>query len=270
MNSNSTYNYLEKYLHELQSEGVYSFTLEEIKNRFLVTPEAIKKSLQRLKLKNRIARIRYGFYVIIPPEYSAAGILPTTFYIEKLMNFLQRDYYAGLLSAAMLHGVSHQQPQRFFIMTHKPYLRDIENDKVRIKFPIKKSWVSNDIISMKTETGYIKVSTPEMTALDLVLYHDIAGGFNRVVTLLDELAEFIDGHKLVNTTKRFGQISTIQRLGYLLDNVLSRKEKSNQLYDWLKDQVFFPVLLRPGTYHRNMKVNNRWKVIKNVTPKSDL
>src|SRR5437867_75347 len=109
------YNYIESWIKELQSEGKYSFTFDGLNERFEIGPEALKKSLQRLLRKGKVARLRKEFYLIIPPEYSSKGILPTLFYVNDLMKFLKRDYYVGLLSAAMLHGAAHQQPQDFFI-----------------------------------------------------------------------------------------------------------------------------------------------------------
>ena len=41
----------------------------------------------------------------------------------------------------------------------------------------------------KTQTGYINVSCPELTAVDLVENEKSVGGLNRVCTVLNELAE---------------------------------------------------------------------------------
>lgn len=73
---NINYNYAGSYLLELQSRGIYWFFPEELRKKFNASSNAIKKALQRLGAKNKIARIRKEFYVIIPPEYVAMGILP--------------------------------------------------------------------------------------------------------------------------------------------------------------------------------------------------
>ncbi len=182
---NINYNYAENYLLERQSQGIYWFFPKELRKKFNASPNAIKKALQRLNAKNKIARIRKEFYVIIPPEYAGSGILPPSLYIDALMKFLKRDYYVGLYSAAALHGASHQQPQSFSVVTKLPFLRDIKNRKVSIHFTIKKSWNKKDIAEKKTDTGYIKISSPELTALDVVYFADNVGGLNRVATILD-------------------------------------------------------------------------------------
>ncbi|TAL59890.1 MAG: hypothetical protein EPN85_08450 [Bacteroidetes bacterium] len=264
------YNYVENYLLAQQAKGIYWFVPDELCKAFQASPNAIKKTLQRLHAKKKVVRIRREFYVIIPPEYSATGILPASLYIHALMKFLKRDYYVGLYSAAALHGASHQQPQDFCVVTKKPFLRNIRNKKVVIHFAIKKEWDSKDVIEKKSDTGYIKVSSPELTALDVVYFQDNVGGLNRVATILDELAEEINSEKLTETAGRYGQIATVQRLGYFLEEVLQHKDKTEPLYNWLKKQVDYPVFLKAGKKIKRMNTNNRWKVIKNFSPESDL
>lgn len=270
MSTATSYNYIENYLDQQQSRGIYSFTTDELNDKFKASPSAIIKALQRLKLKGKIAQIRKEFYVIVTPEYSHRGIMPVWNYVDALMKYLKRDYYVGLLNAAAMHGAAHQQPQEFFVIMEKPPLRDIINKKVVIHFSVKKEWDKAEIIEKKTETGYVKVSSPELTALDLVFFQDSIGGLSRLATLLDELAEVIDAAKLANAAKRYGQITTIQRLGFMLEKVLNYREKSDPLFDWLTEQKYFPVLLQPGKKAKNTKTNNRWKIIKNASPKSDL
>lgn len=267
----ASYKYLEELTNELRSKGRYTFTLAELRNHFDLTDEALKKALQRLKKKKEVALVRKEFYVIVPPEYRSRGILPTTLFIADLMKFLNRNYYTALLNAAAFYGAAHQQPQEFYVVTTKPTLRGIHNSKVRINFCYKKNWASEDIIERKIETGYLKVSSPELTALDLVFYFDRIGGFNRIATILDELSEQINAEKLVRTAERFHQVSTVQRLGYLLDEILGKKELAIPLSDYLKTIKHFPVLLRPQKEKpATMTTGNAWKVVPNIEIETDL
>jgi len=43
----ATYNYLDKYLIEIRAEGRYSFTTEELKNQFSLSPNALNQILYR-------------------------------------------------------------------------------------------------------------------------------------------------------------------------------------------------------------------------------
>jgi predicted transcriptional regulator of viral defense system len=265
------YRYLEDFLNKLRSKGRYSFSLPELRTRFPISDEAVKKALQRLKKKKEIALVRKEFYVIVTPEYISRGILPPSLFIADMMKFLQKDYYVGLLNAAAFYGAAHQQPQDFSVITSKPSLREIKSDKLKINFYTKKSWAREDIIQKKVETGYLQVSSPELTALDLVFYFDQAGGFNRIATVLEELSETIDAIKLAETAKRFCQIAAVQRLGFLLDEILQHKELAMPLSDYLKTVNHFPVLLRPQKQKpENMVTGNLWKVVPNIQIEPDL
>jgi predicted transcriptional regulator of viral defense system len=265
------YGYLEDFISELRSNGKYAFSLEEVRNKYNQSDEAIKKALQRLKSKQGIAIVRKEFYVIVPPEYRSKGILPPSLFISELMRFLKRDYYVGVINAAAFYGAAHQQPQDFSVITSKPTLRGIHNNNLKINFYTKKQWAKEDIIQRKVETGFIQVSSPELTALDLVFFFDEVGGFNRIVTILEELSESMDAQKLAETAKRFYQITTVQRLGFLLDNVLQNQELSRPLAEYIKTIKHYPVVLRPQKEKLESKITgNEWKVIQNIEIETDL
>lgn len=264
------YGYLENFINELRSNGRYAFSLPEVRSQFEQSDEAIKKALQRLKKKKEIALIRNEFYVVITPEYRSKGTLPPSLFIADLMKFLGKDYYVGLLNAAAYYGAAHQQPQSFSIITEKPSLRNINHDNLKINFYIKKEWDKLDIIQKKVDTGYINVSSPELTALDLVYYFDQAGGLNRVATVLEELCESIDASKMLDLAKRYSPITAVQRLGFLLEEILSMRHLSDPIKDYLKTVNYFPVLLRPQKEKPEMITGNDWKVVQNLKIETDL
>lgn len=203
-----SHNYLEKYIDNVRSVGRYSFTLEELQNEFNISYRALKQNLYRLKSKNEIAQVRQGFYVIIPPEYSNQGMLPPYLFIDDLMESLNKPYYVALLSAAALHGAAHQQPMEYFVIVRTPAPRSIHNKKLKISFFSKSSWEQGDIVKKTTNAGYMNVSSPELTALDLLNYtHKI--GLNRATTVLQELAQIMKVSALVRTASRC-QIAAIQ------------------------------------------------------------
>ena len=55
--------------------------------------------------------------MVVPLEYREAGCPPASWFIQPLMDFLDRPYYVGLLSAAAIHGAAHQQPMVFQVIT---------------------------------------------------------------------------------------------------------------------------------------------------------
>lgn len=267
---NSEYAYLKNFIDSLRSNGRYTFTLEEVRANFQQSEEAIKKALQRLKRKKEIAQIRSGFYVIVTPEYRSKGTLPPSLFVADLMKYLEKDYYVGLLNAAAYYGAAHQQPQSYSIITKSPALRSINTVNQKINFYIKKDWSTEDVIQKKVDTGYINISSAELTALDLVNYFGNAGGLNRVATVLEELSESIKEDKLLETVKRYTPLTTVQRLGFLLENVLGFAHLGEPIKDYLKTVNFFPVLLRPQKERLDMITGNDWKVVPNIEIETDL
>ena len=267
MNSSQlSYNYLEKYLTEVRSQGRYAFTVGELKNNFNVSGQALQQNLFRLKRKKEIAFIRQGFYVVIPPEYSKLGMLPPYLFIDDLMKSLDKPYYVGLLSAAALHGAAHQQPTGYTVITQIPPPRSIE--KLKIIFFSKQEFLQDGIIRKNTPAGYINVSSPELTALDFFNYiHKF--GINRITTILQELSEEMKPSRLQKIAVQYPITAALQRLGYILEKETTSEKLSDTLWKTLNKRVFFPVPLSPQKGKKG-KIDSRWKVIINMEIESDL
>ncbi len=262
MTKKFTYNYLEDFVNKIRAKGRYVFSLNEVKNEFQISDQAIKKSLSRLKSKNRIARIGKGFYAIITPEYSSFSMVPPHLFIDDMMKELDRRYYVGVLSAAALYGAGHQQPMEYFVITEKPALRDIEVKNLRINFLTKKEWSPDDVVDKKTDAGYMKVSSPELTALDLIYYSQF--GLNRVFTILSELVEEMKASTLAMTARTYPQIAALQRLGYLLDKELHEDKLSEALFKTLQAKTYYPIALASDKDKKG-EIDPRWKMIVNTT-----
>ena len=264
----TTYNYLEDYLNKILSKGRHAFTLNEVKDAFPVSEKAIAQSMYRLTAKKKIAQIRKGFYAIITPEYSIQGMVPVHLFIDDLMKSLDRNYYVGLFSAAALHGAAHQQPMEYFVITENPPLRTIKNQKLKLNFFVKKDWQEKDIIQKKTEAGYIPVSSPELTALDLFVYLDKIG-INRIATIISELAEEMNASRLADTAQRYPQTSAIQKLGYLLDKEMDQPELANALLRELKMRRVRNIPLATGKQDIGIK-DEIWRISVNTTIDMDI
>jgi len=258
------YNYIEDYLLTVRSKGCFTVTQNELLEKFNISPKALNQSLFRLKSKNQIAQIRKEFYAIIPPEYSQQGMLPVYLFADDLMKSLKKNYYLGLYSAAAIHGAGHQQPMESQIIIERPALRQIKNDKLSIRFFTRNKWNIVDIIDKKTDAGYVKVSSPELTALDLVLYSSKIGGINRLLPILQDLAEIIKPSKLYRTAKQYNQITIVQRLGFLLNIVIGSVELSASLKKLLNESNYKIIPLSIARKNKEGEVNNDWKVIINI------
>jgi hypothetical protein len=112
-------------------------------------------------------------------------------------------------------GASHQAVM-FHAITNK-LLPDIEARRTRIVFSYRKDMaaVLAGIEDRKTQSGYMKLSSPELTALDLVRYPQSGAGLDNIATVLSELAERLQPEKLVIPCGAFEK-AVVQRLGHLL------------------------------------------------------
>jgi len=258
---------IKDYIHDLQKRGVFAFTLHEIRENFPSFSEiAIKSALRRISDNNAIISVRKGFYAIIPVGYALRGTVPPELYIDNLMKYLCRPYYVGLLSAASYYGAAHQQPQAFSVVTMFPPLRDTAKKGVYINFiatrrKIPQKWLR----PFRTESGDIQVSKPELTAADLITHQKEIGGLNRAATILSELIETLDFKLLDKQFFNFIPISTIQRLGYLLECVLEQFRLAEKLY--VKAHAykckFQKIPLKQNNKKGHFAVNMRWKIIIN-------
>jgi len=250
----------------LQARGRYTFTRETATRAVGSSAVAMEAGLRRLKTRRRLASPRRGFHVIVPVEYREAGCPPATWFIDELMRYLAQPYYVGLLSAASVHGAAHQQPMVFQVVTDRP-TRPARAGRVRISFHMSRSVESVQVAKVQTETGTMRVSTPEATAFDLVRFADAGGHLGNVATVLAELAERLAPRTLVGVASLYS-VPDVQRLGYLLDLVRER-ELADALAQWLAERRFRPVLLARGQAVRRAKPDPRWRVLPNAEVEAD-
>lgn len=121
--------------------------------------------------------------------------------------------------------------------------------------------------TMNTQTGTLVLSTPEATALDLVRHASGCGGLQNVATVLRELAERIDGQRLVSASHGVERTVT-QRLGWLLDH-LGTGEIAVPLAQSLATGPVFPTPLRTDLPTGGTAPDPRWGVIANTGIEAD-
>jgi predicted transcriptional regulator of viral defense system len=255
------HNRLSELVDSYQATGRYVFTRDQALKALGVSDGALKKAVQRLVVKGRIAVPRRGFFVIAPIEYRETGAPPPSWFIDDLMKFLGQPYYVGLLSAAALHGAAHQQPQEFQVVTNKQ-LRSVTAGRARVRFFRKLHLGRTPTLEMKTETGVMRVATPEATALDLLRYLEGVGHLGHVATVLAELAEKLDAKRLGQVARIERELPTAQRLGHLLEQV-SACETTSSLAAWIEERRPRFVPLRPDRSVKRTAKDARWRVLAN-------
>lgn len=208
---------LSSFMTDLVSKGRIVFARDEAENALGIARGPFLDAAERQQHQGRLISPRHGFYVIVPEQYHSWGAPPPAWYIDDLMRHEEQPYYVGLLKAAELHGASHQAVMEFQIITEKRLPR-IKAGRSMIAFYYRKDLdaLTSAIEDQKTETGLMKVSSIELTALDLVRYPHAAGGLDHIATVLSDLGDRINLRKLAALASRFER-SVVQRLGFLLE-----------------------------------------------------
>lgn len=256
-----------EWVENLEKKGRISFSLNQIEEELVnYSGVAIKSALKRLSKRGKIVSFHKGFYLIISAQYANRGILPAVLFIDNFMKYLHRPYYIGLLSAAALYGAAHQQPQEYFVVTGFPVLRPSDKKGMKVNFISKRNFDSRLLKERKTESGYVKISSPALTASDLVQFEKRSGGITRVATVLNELAEKIDPKEFDPIFFSSTPSTTIQRLGYLIEKVLHKEKLADKLFKASQKygSDFFRIPLKASSSSLGFTSDSRWKVIVNV------
>lgn len=256
-----------KYIKELLQRGQYHFTTKEIVRAVDSDQRFITRALRRLISKGELVSPQRSFYVVIPPEYQILGCLPAEQFVPQLMESVGEPYYVGLLSAAQLHGAAHHRPQRFQVMTTKPR-SSIQRGKICVDFHVRKNLEQGATVVMNTLQGYIRVSSPETTAVDLVGYAKHAGGLDNVATVLADLAESLDPEKLVEEVRKV-PLAWSQRLGFLLE-LVEANEIVSPLLLYVQKQATRVAPLDASLPRTGAKRSKHWQIAINTDVEIDL
>jgi predicted transcriptional regulator of viral defense system len=266
---------LRDYLLQLQSAGRISFTSEEATTALGITHSAFQASAARLQRKRLLFNPRHGFYVVVPPQYLTWEAPPPSWYIDHLMRHEGRAYYVGLLKAAEIHGATHHAVMEFQVVTDKQ-LSKIRAGRSFIVFYFRKNMaaVLEGIESHKTDTGSMKISSVELTALDLLRYPHAVGGIDSIATVLKDLGARLNAKKLATLAAHFER-TTIQRLGYLLEH-LGYTALTEALYNVLFAKAPVPWVQlepldrkQPKLDEPPLEKNERWRVAVHRYPEID-
>jgi len=246
---------------DMAARGRYHFTLIELRSALGVSQAAARQALSRLAAKREIASPARGFYVIVPPQYRRLGCLPADQFVPALMERRGIRYYVGLLSAAQYYGAAHHRPQEFqvFLERSRPA---ITCGSVKVAFIARNNLAAIPVERFNNPRGTVVVSSVEATLVDLVGHMSRAGGVDRVVGVLSELADDVDPRRLVNASKS-ASILWSQRLGYLLEHV-GAGDKAVLLKEHVAGSAQNLTKLLPGDNAEGAPRSKDWRLFVNA------
>ena len=140
--------------------------------------------------------------------------------------------------------------------------------RVRIDFHQSRNVERAPVVKVQTETGSMRVSTPEATAFDLVRFAAAAGHASNVATVLSELSEKLGPAALEKLADSY-VVPEVQRIGYLLEQ-LGEYDLAKPLAEWLGKRRYRPIPLVPGKALGKISADPKWRVLPNERVEVDL
>lgn len=246
----------------LLARGRHWVTTAEVALILSIPERHVAPTLARLRERGYLFSPTKGLYVAVPPEFRSWGVVPASHFVDPMMSHLGHDYYVCLLSAAEIHGFSHQRPQVFQVMT-PARLRDREFGRVSIEFITSRHTPDRSATVVNTPTGTMHVSTPETTILDLVAFPDESGALFNVATIIGDMLvdSAVDIGRLAGAAAGY-PASVAQRTGWLLDYMAGQVDvrvDSGPLLPLAKSRST-PTPLDPY-YGRAGELDERWNVL---------
>jgi predicted transcriptional regulator of viral defense system len=251
---------LPSFIKHLLQKGRYSFEKNEALATIGCSSQSFINAANRLAKKNELALIKKGFYIIIPSQHFALACLPSDWFIDKLMNYLGQPYYISILSAASYYGATHQQPQRFQIITNKQ-IKPISIGKVSIEFIVNKIMPITGIKQINSYTGHVNISSPELTMIDVCGYPKHAGYIHNMAQVILDLADSITVTEF-NTLLKTLPIKTtvLQRLGFLLDLTKNESLSASVFSHLSQKKPINYIWLVPSENLEIIEKNTRWNI----------
>ena len=241
---------IRKWIQSLEEKGIYSFSMQELKEVFpLLKEKTILNTLGTLKKQGKLLPLWNGIYSIV--RFVDIGNATDNraireegkpyFYIETLMQHLKREYYVALLSAVEVYLSPKEalQANEITVITSLPPLRDSFRGQGKIRYFVKKDIKNLREIGVKRKTlpfsikeRTLRVASLELTAVDLLLYEKEIGGIQKAVEVIQRIKKHLSWQELPTEVILSTPVSIFQRLGYVLSFI-----KEEELAEGLKERV---------------------------------
>ena len=280
---------IRKWIQSLEEKGIYSFSMQELKEVFAHLKEkTILNTLGTLKKQGKLLPLWNGIYSIVRFVDIGNAIDNKAireegkpyFYIETLMQHLKREYYVALLSAVEVYLSPKEalQANEITVITSLPPLRDSFRGQGKIRYFVKKDIKNLREIGVKRKTlpfsikeRTLRVASLELTAVDLLLYEKEIGGIQKAVEVIQRIKKHLSWQELPKEVIFSTPVSIFQRLGYVLSFI-----KEEELAERLKERVlstgkkFRRTLLKTDVPEKGGEpFCPIWKIVVNISLQND-
>lgn len=260
--------HLNDFLDAAEERGKLNLRTEEISMALpKVSAEALRQALQRQQKKGRIVRASRGsgHWVVVPRQDASVGAPPLEAWLDAFLSkTLKLPYYVGLLSAAEIHGASPQAVMVTQVMLGKTR-RPVQIGRHQLVFQARAHPETMPTQWHETPLGRVRVSTPELTAVELVSRQQDNGGIARVLEIITGLAPGFTPEGLHKALDAVQEVPTAQRLGFLLEKA-GYPALADLAQTWLAGKRIRAIALSPGEPPEEpCTINTKFKVF---TPNS--
>jgi predicted transcriptional regulator of viral defense system len=211
-----------------------------------ISRDALRRALHRQQARGRIVRVSRGadHWVIVPLQFAANGAPPIETWLDRyLAKSLGTPYYVALLSAAEVYGASPQAVMTTQIMVPKPR-RPVTVGRHRLIFSTRANIARMPARWHESAYGRFRVSSPELTLLELTQRAAQVGGLARVIEILKTMSPLCKPGELTAALEAAGEIPAVQRLGALFA-ATGQKKLVGAVARWLEKQPSRQIDLDP-------------------------
>ena len=234
---------------------------------------ALKGALNSLVRQGIIETPWKSVYIFSPHMYFGPNVVHLREYLNIIMNNSGINYYVGLLDALHELCPSYKKTETYYqVMIDLDGMNGIVGKTFpRPVFFKSKHYPSPYIIQKHKKYTTLNVPTAELLAVDLISYAHAIGGLQESVNALKILTAKLDFKRLNIDIFEFRTASNIQRLGYIIENVLGMAEMAQPLHDLLDvryNKVYARNLLASALSATHTNINKRWHLDVNVELKN--
>ena len=205
------------------ARGRSSATTTELSELLGVAPDLVRIRLNPYVHRGQWVSPARRLWIPVPVEYRLWGAPEGIEIIDTMMRHLDVQYYVGWLTAAAVHGAAHHAPQVFQVAVSR-HVADRQVGRTRFQFATRENLPALPAIEHTTRSGVARVSTPEVTVLDLASDLTLAGGIDNAATVILGLAgDGLDVGVLAELSRMF-RAAAIRRTGWILETIGGRHD----------------------------------------------
>jgi predicted transcriptional regulator of viral defense system len=240
--------HLSQVLNAFERSGKLNISIKDMRAALPeVSDEGLSKALYRQQQQGRLAHLSRGsgHWLIVPLQHTTSGAPPLEIWLDRYMSrTLEIPYYVGLLSAAESYGASPYAVMVTQVMVTERR-RPVRVGRHELLFHTRINIGQMPTQWHETPDGRFKVSTPELTVLDIIQRETMLGGMARVRAVLRELWASCTRPGFRQALDAVQSVPSAQRLGALL-TLDSQKKLLPAVTRWLHGKTLRTVSLESG------------------------